>query len=116
MSYREPKNTEVESPLFKAIWKAIKTWDINVPEEYKGYCGATGNHVMAIVDSIMSSDEIESKINIAVGMASMCWEMPEKAGVFDTNEGVKVVKTFREMLQYKKESSNGKGEISESLC
>ena len=52
MSYRDPKPEELESPLFCAIWQAIKTWDINVPSEYNGYMGATGNHVCAIMDAV----------------------------------------------------------------
>lgn len=39
-------------PLFDAIWQTIKTWDINVPHAYSGYCGASGNHVRAIYDSL----------------------------------------------------------------
>ena len=39
-------------PLFDAIWNQIKSWDINVPEVYGGYCGATGNHVRAIYDAV----------------------------------------------------------------
>jgi hypothetical protein len=40
------------SPKFEAIWQCIKSWDINVPEAYGGYCGATGNHVRAILDAL----------------------------------------------------------------
>jgi hypothetical protein len=40
------------SPEFEAIWQAIKTWDINVPGAYGGYCSATGNHVRAIIDAL----------------------------------------------------------------
>lgn len=39
-------------PLFDGIWAAIKSWDINVPDVYAGYCGATGNHARAIYDRI----------------------------------------------------------------
>lgn len=39
-------------PVFDAIWNAIKTWDINVPHAYSGYCGATGNHARAIYDAL----------------------------------------------------------------
>lgn len=42
-------------PLFDAIWSVIKTWDINVPHAYSGYCGATGNHVRAIYDALPRS-------------------------------------------------------------
>lgn len=40
-------------PLFDAIWGVIKTWDVNVPEEYQRYCGSTGNHARAIYDAVM---------------------------------------------------------------
>ena len=40
------------NPLFDAIWSVIRTWSINVPHVYGGYCGATGNHVRAIYDAI----------------------------------------------------------------
>lgn len=52
MSYRDPTKAELQSPEFEAIWQTIKTWDINVPSAYKGYCGATGNHVAAILDAL----------------------------------------------------------------
>jgi hypothetical protein len=39
-------------PLFDAIWDTIKTWDVNVPDVYSGYCGANGNHVRAIYDAV----------------------------------------------------------------
>jgi hypothetical protein len=52
MSYRDPNPEELKSPLFNAIWNEIKKWDINVSSEYSGYCGATGNHVCAILDAV----------------------------------------------------------------
>ena len=55
MPYRSPTETELKrDPLFEAIWQTIKSWDINVPNEYVGYCGATGNHVCAILDAVKS--------------------------------------------------------------
>lgn len=50
----EPSPTEEQqqSPEFEAVWQAIKSWDINVPEFYEGYCGATGSHVAAILNSL----------------------------------------------------------------
>lgn len=50
--YREPITESFSKTEFIAVWEAIKEWDINVLSEYKGYCGATGNHVMAIMDSL----------------------------------------------------------------
>jgi len=38
--------------LFDAIWSVIKTWDVNVPSHYQGYCGANGSHVAMIYESI----------------------------------------------------------------
>lgn len=52
MSYRNPTKEEMQDPLFESIWQAIKRWDINVPDQYGGYCGATGNHVCVILDAI----------------------------------------------------------------
>lgn len=40
------------SPEFEAVWQCIKSWDISVPDAYVGYCGATGNHVRAILDAL----------------------------------------------------------------
>lgn len=52
IEWRDPTPEELEDPQFNAIWNVIKTWDINVPEAYNGYCGATGNHVVAILDAL----------------------------------------------------------------
>ena len=42
----------INDPVFDTIWNTIKTWDINVPEAYEGYCGATGAHARAIYDAL----------------------------------------------------------------
>lgn len=39
-------------PQFEAIWQVIKSWDVNVPEYYYGYCGANGSHVMLILNAL----------------------------------------------------------------
>lgn len=48
----DPTPEMLADPTFEAIWQAIKSWDINVPAAYSGYCGATGNHVRAILDAL----------------------------------------------------------------
>lgn len=48
----DPTSEMLDDPMFNAIWNCIKTWDINVPEVYDGYCGATGNHARAILDAL----------------------------------------------------------------
>lgn len=48
----DPTPEMLASPEFEAIWQRIKSWDINVPEVYGGYCRATGNHVRAILDAL----------------------------------------------------------------
>ena len=53
--YTDPSATDLEDPLFSAIWERIKTWDINVPTRYRGYMGATGNHVIAILSAIRAA-------------------------------------------------------------
>ncbi len=48
---RDPKPEELEMPQFEAVWQAIKGWDIeDTPGD--GYHGATGNNVIAILDSL----------------------------------------------------------------
>jgi protein-disulfide isomerase len=47
-----PSNEMMDSDAFNAIWYVIKTWDINVPEFYDGYCGANGSHVKLIMDEL----------------------------------------------------------------
>ena len=54
MPYRDPKPEELNCPLFNAIWETIKGWDINVPDQYEGYTTASGNHVCAIMDAVIS--------------------------------------------------------------
>ena len=48
----DPTPEMLASPEFEAIWQCIKSWDVNVPEVYSGYCGANGNHVRAILDAL----------------------------------------------------------------
>jgi hypothetical protein len=51
-SWADPEPGMYDDPRAEAIWQAIKRWDINVPGAYRGYCGATGNHVKAILDAL----------------------------------------------------------------
>lgn len=52
LPWPDPTPEMLTSPEFEAIWQCIKRWDINVPQVYAGYCGATGNHVRAILDAL----------------------------------------------------------------
>lgn len=52
IEWPDPTNNMMSRPEFDAIWDCINTWDINVPGAYQGYCGATGNHVRAILDAL----------------------------------------------------------------
>ena len=52
IEWPDPTPEMLASPEFKKIWRCIKRWDINVPDAYSGYCGATGNHVRAIFDAL----------------------------------------------------------------
>jgi len=53
-SWPDPTPEMLATPEFEAVWQCIKRWDINVPDVYGGYCGATGNHVRAILDALAS--------------------------------------------------------------
>ena len=74
----DPTPEMLDSPRFNAIWHCIKSWDINVPEAYGGYCGATGNHVRAILDALDNHPapqpdalrEAENAVSHAFGLLS----------------------------------------------
>jgi hypothetical protein len=53
--YTSPSDEMLQDILWNAIWEAIKGWDINVPDEYEGYMGATGNHATTIYKNIERS-------------------------------------------------------------
>jgi len=53
----DPTTEMLQTPEFEAVWQCIKSWDINVPGAYVGYCGATGIHVRAISDALASLKE-----------------------------------------------------------
>lgn len=57
ISWPDPSPEDLNSSEFETIWQIIKTWDINVPEAYNGYCGASGNHVKAILDALSPASE-----------------------------------------------------------
>jgi hypothetical protein len=50
--WRDPTDEEIEMVLFNKIWSVIKHWDIAVPGAYQGYCSATGNHAVAILNAL----------------------------------------------------------------
>jgi hypothetical protein len=54
-NYADPAPEMYRDLVWEAIWDEIKTWDINVPTEYVGYTGATGNHVTAIYLAIQNA-------------------------------------------------------------
>ena len=62
-SWPNPTPEMLNDPTFNAIWNVIKSWDINVPAEYSGYCGATGNHVLAIWGAILLPPQKEENSN-----------------------------------------------------
>ena len=60
-SWPDPTPEMLEDPDFNAIWEAIKTWDISVPEVYGNlYSGATGNHVRRILDALKEVDKLNA--------------------------------------------------------
>lgn len=55
--WRDPTPEELNTLWFNRVWSVIKDWDINVPGAYQGYCGATGNHVVAILDALTNDND-----------------------------------------------------------
>jgi hypothetical protein len=56
-----PTPTMVEGDkLFDAIYKVIKSWDVNVPEYYQGYCHANGSHATLIYHAVREALDEEA--------------------------------------------------------
>lgn len=49
----------------------------------------------------MSEDHAKQLITIAIGRASMCWEHPEKAGIFLSREALEVADDLLDDLELK---------------
>lgn len=47
-----PSPADLEHNLFDALYQAIKTWDVEVPEFHDGYCAANGSHVKLILNGL----------------------------------------------------------------
>jgi hypothetical protein len=61
IDWPDPTEEQLNSYRFNKIWEVIKDWDIAVPTAYNGYCGATGNHVVAIMNALEIKPETEEK-------------------------------------------------------
>lgn len=59
IKWESPTPEMMKTPEFNAIWECIKTWDINVPEVYDGYCGANDNHVVLILDALYKLKDLQ---------------------------------------------------------
>ncbi len=58
IEWPDPTPEMLASPEFEAVWRCIKSWDINVPGVYRGYCRATGSHVRAILDALTRAQQV----------------------------------------------------------
>lgn len=58
----DPASNMLEAAPFNAVWNCVKHWDINVFDVYAGYCGATGNHVRAILASLKGIDPADLEV------------------------------------------------------
>jgi len=51
----DPTEAMLKDPVWNAIYDTIKTWDVNVPEFYNGYCHSTGSHATLIYEAIQKA-------------------------------------------------------------
>lgn len=61
IAWPDPTPEMLKDAKFEAIWQMIKSWDINVPEAYAGYMGATGNHARAILEATRTTDQAKDE-------------------------------------------------------
>ncbi len=59
---RDPLPEEINTLEFNAVWDCIRYWDIGLPQDIgpegcQLYSGATGNHVVAILDSLSGKEK-----------------------------------------------------------
>ena len=71
--WRDPLPEEINTPEFNAVWKCIKHWDIGLPWDILSdggrlYSGATGNHVVAILDALKHGGIIMALATITPAM------------------------------------------------
>lgn len=64
-AWLDPTPAMLDDPVFNAIWDVIKSWDVNVPGVYAGYCGANGNHVRLIYDAVTREREMFAEVEPA---------------------------------------------------
>jgi hypothetical protein len=77
--WRSPSVEETKTPIFNAIWDVIKRWDVNVPDQYEGYCGANGNHVIQIMESVNSAiAEMQAEIDLRTAQCETLIETNKK--------------------------------------
>ena len=69
-------------------------------------------HTSAVADEPLFAWQIDTPVHEvigqAVGLASMCWEYPERAGVFDVALASRVVDEVMAILQAKLWTDEGK--------
>lgn len=52
-----PTDDDLNDPVFNAIFDVIKSWDVNSPAHYEGYCSANGSHAKLILDALRLNPE-----------------------------------------------------------
>ena len=79
-----PTEEQQDDPMFEMIWQTIKSWDVNVPEYYQGYCRANGSHVVLILNALKAS---QVALAPSPGMTSTKFARAwlEREGLFDKN-------------------------------
>jgi len=65
--WRDPLPEELNTPEFNAVWDCIKHWDVGLPFDItidggQMYSGATGNHVVAIIDALRQAGCFKEKM------------------------------------------------------
>jgi hypothetical protein len=79
--YPSPSSSDLKDPLFEAIWRSIRTWDLarNPSEDRQTlYAGATGNDAMRIlreVRKVLDAKSLNRDLvpESVVAMEKMIW-------------------------------------------
>lgn len=95
ISMPSPTERQLASHDFQVIWDVIKSWDVNVPEYYEGYCGANGSHVALILNALYPVDLCEAADEIR--RAERKRDMETRVFTLNLDDSIPVLDALREV-------------------
>lgn len=97
-----PFSTETDAALAKSIARVSSGWKngkVLGRKEFDEHLGVSlGGESGSPPNLFAEAKNINQVLNLAVGAASVCWETPEGAGVFDSDRALDIAKAASERI------------------